>query len=364
MSEAKRTHKKKKSGYRKGMLAFFLTLCVVVGLLLVLLWQILARYETTTPRAALDGYFALLSSRNYDQIRLQADFTPSELNSWDDYFLFLNHTFGETPKNLSYRRMSSATGGAASGTASAAQCYAVYSGEEKLGEVALYPDETAPHRWRASAVTTLSAAYTLTAPGHAAVYVNELLLDPAAESVQQQPLEGFESLPEGQAGSVLLRYTVEPTLSAPVFSGTGPDGTPCELAVDDQNHTVSVAVSLSPETQAAYAAAIEAAAKSYATFVTDDNTLGNLQSHLYPNTDLAARMAGFYRGWYLDHEGYDFQNIAVQNIVSTSEDTFTGEITFDYLVYQKGKTHTFPTTYQMYFALYQDQWKLLELQVR
>ncbi len=350
----RKTTAPKKHRYAKAMLALFCIFCLVIAALLFLLWQGLARYETTTPRAAMDGYFSLLAEKQYAALQAQADFSPSAMDSWEDYYAFLHSRFGEKPGGFRYRRVA--------GTAEG-QHYAVYEGEEKRGELALYADKEAPHHWRVSAITDLQAPYTVTAPGHATVLANGQPLNAGAEGVTRELLAGFEALPE-EARPLLLHYPLEPSLQTPVFTATGPGGLPCDITTDSAAATALVTVPLEEEAAAEYTARLEAAAKSYATFVTDDNTLGDLQTYLYPGTELASRMAGFYRGWYLEHQGYDFQNMQIQSLTSTSTNTFSGEITFDYLVYQYGTTHSFPTRYLMYFALYEGNWRLLELQVR
>ncbi len=358
----------KRHGYRNGMLALFVVLCLVVGAVLVFVWQALEKYESTTPKAALDTYFLQLAAEDYGAIQAGADFAPSALNGWEDYYLCLQRTFGSEPSLLSYRRVAGESGDTPAVTlgqnAAGPQRYAIFNGEEELGKVLLYPEAGLPHGWRVSAVVEEGAAYTVTAPGHAAVVVNGVPLDPNGPNVQRTICTGFEALPDEELQPQNLVYTLEPTLVPPEFTATGPAAVACTVEVNRQNHSAAVTVPLTPNEQEEYTALIEAAAKSYATFVTNDGSLRDLQTHLYPGTDLAARMANFYGGWYLEHEGYDFANMAVENLVSTGLGTFSGEITFDYLVYKGGATHTFPTRYEMYFARYGEDWRLAELQAR
>ena len=361
-----KTPKKTKwHGYRRAMLALFVLLCIVVAVVLALLWRTLTEYEAHTPRAALDHYFLNLSEKEYSTIQQDADFVPTTLNSWEDYFAFLNTTFPKAPGEYTYRRMAGSTGSSAVQAAESGgitQYYAVYDGEQQVGEVLLHEDPNAAHGWRVSTPAQYLPGYTVTAPVHAQVYVDKHLLNPQGDNVSRLPVEAFSFLPKEQA-PVLLQYLVEPTLQQPVFTIEGPNGAPCEVDIDPEAHTVQATVVPSDAQQEEYAGYIEQAAISYASFVTDDNTLYELQTHLYPGTDLAQRMAGFYQGWYLEHEGFGFENMQVDHITSYSESVFAGEISFDYLIYQQGNVYTFPTRYHMLFTLQGERWLLLELQV-
>ncbi|MDL2254565.1 hypothetical protein LJC49_10980 [Ruminococcaceae bacterium OttesenSCG-928-I18] len=361
--------RKEGRGYRRAMLALFVLLCIFVAITLALLWRVLTNYEAHTPRAALDHYFSLLDSRDYDAIKQDADFTPSDWNTWDDYFAYLESTFGPSPGGFTYRRFSAPETLSSSGKDSApgdaqTQRYAVFDGEREIGQMLLYEDPDAAHGWRVSALPEYKEAYTVTAPGHAQVTVNNVPLDAEGEGVKRHPLDDFAAFPETSEAPVLLEYALEPTLHEPAFSATGPDGADCVVEIDETLHTVEVRVPLTGEQKEEYGGYMQAAAQSYASFVTDDNSLQELQSHLYPDTDLAFRMAGFNHDWYLEHEGFGFENIRMDNMVSCSETCFSGDIHFDYLIYQQGVVHTFPTSYHMSFTERDGQWLLLELQVR
>lgn len=359
------------SGFGKFLLVFALVLVLAVAGIWAYLWQVLVRFESTTPRAALDYYFAQLEAGDTEWLRAGADFTPDDLNSWDDYLRWVEEHFGgHSAAQLRYQQLAQAEG-------AGSQRYTVYSGEQALGEVMLHPDTDAEHGWAVSAEVTYLPGYTVTAPGDVAVLVNGHPLAQSGADTTTTPVAHFEALADRQMAPTVVEYKMAPTLYEPDFAADGPDGMQCEWTVDTENRSAQVQLVLDDAQQEACAQALEAAAKSYATYVTGDSSFADLRQHLYPDTALFANMAGFDSSWYIDHEAYVFEDVQVSGIRPAGAHAFSGDISFNYIVRQAGympgenvsytegySDHTFPSSYHMSFVQSGGVWLLLDLQVQ
>lgn len=348
---------RKTSWFAKGMLAYVLVLLVLIALVLYGLWNILEQYEKTTPRAALDAYFSNLSSQNYGTILKESGFTADEMNSEEDYIALLHSLFGEQPGRLTYRPMDSSS-------LAEGKLYAVYEGEEQLGELVLIPDQSNRYGYTVRANYDYQTPYTITAPGHVQVTVNGIVLAQDGPNAQITPLPTFESLPDASQIPYTVQYQTEPSLAVPEFAATA-GGLPCALAEDPaQPHHLRAEAVLSDEQLAEYSQLIENVSKVHANYVSEDASFGTLSGYLYPGTPFYERMATFYAGWYADHESFNFRDLEISNITSTSETTFTGDISFIYEIQQGTVLHEFPSAYHLSFAQYNGEWRLLDLQIK
>lgn len=352
----RRKPRKKSSKYFSGIISLIIVLTVAILVILFILWQVLENYESKTPRAAMDAYFTQIAAGEFEEIKEDSGFTPTSMNSWDDYIGFLQGRYGNLSEDREYRQVA---GGQAQ-----SRRYAVYQAGKKIGEVELVASDTAKHGWIVRTPVEFMTGYTVYAPQHATIFVDEVEVTEDIAQISSTPVEGFEDLPDPTLVPLQMEYKLEPMLADPQITATGPDGVPCELTVEEETFTVYAQVVLSEEEREEFSQRIETVAKAYATFISEDNTLTNLVQHLYPNTPFNEKMRGFYAGWYVDHESYAFENLQITDITSCSETAFTGDIEFDYVVQQGANTHVFPSSYHLSFVKDGDNWLLVELQVQ
>lgn len=353
--DKRRNKKKKKNKFGLGLLVLIVALAIIIAIVLFALYKGLERFESTTPRAAIDDYFSLLAAEDYEQIKADSQFTPDEFNSWEDYTTFLHEQFGDTPGGYQYRQVG---GGGEDGE----QTYAVYDGEERIGEVVITPSESARHGYTVRASLNYLDSYTVKAPGYVTVSVNGAELPREGEGVAVTPIDIFDELPEDQRPTT-IEYTLEPSLAEPAVVATDPNGVECTLTVDESARTMTVAVPVSEEQKAQWASQMEGAAKEYSLFISENGSWAAFNAYLYPGTQYATDVRSFQDVWYADHDSYAFNNMEVRNITPTSPTTFEGEIEFDFDVTFQGDVQTFHSHYRMAFAQHGDQWLLLNTQM-
>lgn len=343
---------KKKSKFWLGLIILIVALAVIIAIVLAVLYKSLENFETTTPRAAIDSYFTQLAAEDYEQIKADSEFTPDEFNSWEDYTAFLHEKFGDTPGGYRYRQIG---GGGEAG----AQTYAVYDGDERIGEVILTPSQTAEHGYSVRASLKYLDSYTVSALGHATVYVDGVELPKEGEGVTRTVNELFA---EYEDPPVTIEYTLAPSLAEPVVTVKGPEGEEGSLIVDEESRTMTAVLPVNEEQQAQWALRMEDAIKAYSLFISEDGSFAAFNQYLYPGTTYAANVQSFQAVWYADHDSYAFNNMEVRNIVATSPTTFEGEIEFDFDVGFQGSIKNYHSHYRMGFALYGDRWLLFNTQ--
>ena len=335
------------------MIALALVLALVIGVVLFLLYGALENYEKTTPRAAINGYFEALAAGDYEDLKASSGFTPDEMNTWDNYFAQVKSRFTGVPAEYVYRKVVS--------TDTDLEHYAVYLGDEKLGEVVLRPDKTAEHGYTVSTAVDLLTPYTVRAPGHAVVQMNGADLLPSDPGVAVTEVPGFEELADPAQRPVVYEYTLQPTLAEPTFTAAAPGGNECTVQVDTTTRRVDVAVVPTPEQDALFRQRMQEAAEAYASFTTSDSPFSALAGYLVPGSTLRDSLSTYYAGWYLDHESTWVENLEITNLQSLSDTCFSGDISFIYNVQRNGEVHAFDANYHMNFVLQDGQWLLLSM---
>ncbi|MDR2909230.1 MAG: hypothetical protein LBU86_05060 [Oscillospiraceae bacterium] len=335
-------------------LIFFALACIcVVGVLLNRLWNALELYEESTPGAAIRGYVLAVKAGDFSDILKDSGFLPDPLNSNADYRSVVEGIFGAV-EDLQHRRTSAPPSGGW-------EQYAILDGEREVGTVWVSQSpEAEDGRYKVRCDFPLFEGVTVTVPQHLEVYLNGLPLTPENAVIEELPLPLFASLPEEER-PVRMRYTTGQTLYPQELSLKLPDGE-CILEEDVEapGHFTGREV-LSRETENAFAALIEEAAKAYAAYVTNDAEFSAVASFLLPGTEFYESLRTFDRSWYVPHTGYSIDKVAVTDIAAWSRDCFSGVIRFDYNIIA-GRVYPYPTAYSMPFVRVGGEWKLLYVQ--
>jgi hypothetical protein len=87
-------NKKHISKYWFVLLALVIVNAIVITFVLRWLYGTLVDFEATTPRRAIEGYFAELASGERDGLMRDAHFEPDGQSGWDDYFAQISERFG------------------------------------------------------------------------------------------------------------------------------------------------------------------------------------------------------------------------------------------------------------------------------
>lgn len=348
--------RKKRSKYPIVLLVLVLVNAILIALALRWLYATLLEFEAGTPATAIHRYFQRLHADDFEIINAESGFVPNSANTWEDYDAYLKRLYATVPQAPRHRKV-------AAQREDGGHTYALYDGDEKIAEVLLYDGAGQGGGWRVCAPVEYGAEYTVTAPAHATVTMNGIPLPPA--DAARAGIAAFDTLPDPALAPALLTYRVPVTLLPPTLAATDPWGNPCALEEQGSPHHLRAAVELAEERRAEYAGLIEAAARVYANYATNDATFEELAAHLYPESELYIRMRGYTDSqWYVDHDTPTFSDITVYGIVSHSETCFTGEIDFLYELTEEGRLHSFPSSYHMALVQVEGQWRLLDLKVQ
>ncbi len=343
----------KKHWFKITLLSITLILGVVIWGLLDTLWNNMAEYEANSEIGAVTEYFQHLEKEDYESILQASGFVFDEKNSKENYIQYLKDTFGSDFSDLRFAGRDGETSGE--------KVYRIYSGNTPLGSVRLIPTEGQKRKWNAVAEVKYADPMTVVAPAYIGVSANGTFLPNDGKSGEIHEdfsgLEQFISVPRKKT------YTLDGYLYAPEVSAVAPDGTECVKTVAEDG-TVHFTVPVAEKDKATFEVLMTDFSKLYANYITKDATFKMLKPKMLQGTEFYESVRTFYNGWYIDHTRYEFRDMEIFNIIRPDQNTFVGDIRFDYVVFRGTKEYKYPSAYRLSFCYSDGQWLLADLKIK
>jgi hypothetical protein len=191
--------------------------------------------------------------------------------------------------------------------------------------------------------------------------VNGVLQTPDQNSTETH--EDFTGLEEKIQVPTKVTYTLKKYLYAPEISAVASDGTVCTKTVED-NGSVKITVPVAEKDKATFEGLMTDFSKLYARYVSKDATFKMLKPKMVQGTDFYESVRTFYNGWYIDHTGYEFRDLTITDVIRPDENTFVGNIKFDYVVFRGKKEYVYPSAYRLSFYCSNGQWLLADMKIK
>ena len=343
----------KKHWFKITLLSLVAILTVVVWGLLDTLWNNMEEYEANSEIGAVTEYFQHLANDDYESILQTSGFVFNEKNSREDYIQYLKDIFGSDFSDLRFAGRD--------GDVAGEKVYRIYSGNTPLGSVRLIPTEGQKRNWNAVAEVKYADPMTVTAPSFVQVSANGKILTP--DIGLTAPHEDFVKLDQKIQVPTKETYTLKEYLYAPQLSAVAPDGTECVKTVAEDG-MVSFTVPVAEKDKATFEGLMTDFSKLYANYITKDATFKMLKPKMLQGTEFYESVRTFYNGWYIDHTRYEFRDMEISNIIRPDENTFVGDIKFDYLIFRGTKEYKYPSAYRLSFCYSDGQWLLADLKIK
>ena len=343
----------KKHWFKIALISLVAILTVVVWGLLDTLWNSMEEYEAKSEIGAVTEYFKNFEEGNYETAAQTSGFSFDEKNSKEDYIQYLKDTFGSDFSDLRFAGRD--------GDVDGEKLYRIYSGNTPLGSVRLIPTEDQKRNWKAVAEVKYADSMTVMAPSFVQVSANgEILTADIGLTVTH---EDFVKLEQKIQVPTKETYTLKDYLYAPELSASAPDGTECIKTVAEDG-TIHFTVPVAEKDKATFEGLMTDFSKLYANYITKDATFKMLKPKMLQGTEFYESVRTFYNGWYIDHTRYEFWDMEISDIIRPDENTFVGNIKFDYLIFRGTKEYKYPSAYRLAFCYSNGQWLLADMKIK
>ena len=341
-----------KKSRRKGRFSRFLffwtaALAVLVAVLLVQLWAALARYESTTPEAAVMQFLKTVQSADEQQLLEQSGFALSPYEKPGAYRDAVSASLEGIPADREQLRFAKQQKDGA--------CTVKVIAPDASVTLELIEKETGGWTVRPPVPETQSC--TILAPSHAAVTVNGQPL-PADQSTGSRTATGYEDLADAPQ---VLEYKLDGLLAAPEVAAVLEDGTACAVQAG-KDGAVEITAPVPAAQQQELTDFAWNAAHAYVRYVSRDAAFGEVDVYLHPDTPLRETVRTFDTYWYTDHNSATFANEELLATGSVSDTCCWVELKLEYLVDIGYREVTIPVHYRLYAAKLDGAWKLVSME--
>ena len=319
------------------------------------LWGFLEQYDRNSPDIIAKNAAAEIESGSHELL-LQSEelapdrfFTAEQKEEWLAAYL--------AGKRISSRKVPGEE-----------NCYQLSADGDDFAQITLEPDG-AENRYgmrpyRVSKVETSLETLpeiVIQAPADAVIKVNDVPLTAGDQTGENKAEQAYAGMPEGYALPGQVTYRLQNLAMLPEVSAVMEGGI-CSVVQQDTVFTVTAEAddTLRQEIETP---AMEAS-HLYARFITQDANRRDLTPYLLSGTEFYDKLAGFYNGWYIDHDSYEFGETTVDNFRMYSKDHLSCEVQFIYQVRRGSKIHEFPSSYTLYFIRTEEGWKISSIAAR
>lgn len=314
-----------------------------VGLGYLYIW--LQRYEKRSINGAMTNYMYAVQNHKWDRIYKDDTTYFTELNSQEGMQAYLLTLYGNVKAGgttFAWVETNEETG---------MRYYDVYYQGNKVGTLECVKPEGS-EEWKVRTVVT-GGTYTVDVIGRADFTVNGYDVEDSL------PSEGghIPWFAEGMGIDNLMpettRYTIENLVSPPVLSTTSSNDV---IVRDYSGNHFYIGPQADSESMEEFKETTQETAEAYSKFISEDGTLYNLLSYLYPNTNFYTAMKGFNNQYFSTHNSIEFLNMEIDEIMPFGDYAFFSTISFDFHVTSDTTERTSPTKYQIHYVKSNGQW--------
>ena len=333
--------------------------CAAILLMMRVLWDNMADYEASMPKYVAQEVDEILTARDFAAMYDHDDttlFAAEGKAAYVDYMQRL--TSGQ---EITSRESYSAN--------SDEKVYKIMAGEKKLGTYTLMKSgektEYGNDRWVLKEMRTSviePSAYRITAPESSSVYADGQLLD--AAFIVESGLEltsGY--LPEGFSHEKWCTYSVERCFSIPAFEVKDSKGRDQKFMPNAEGRLTAQLNSDDAEMKPLVEERVIKTARAFSQFTSDDCSSHTVLKFIKEDSKAENYIRGFDGGWFLDHRGFDYENMRTEEYTIHSETIFSCSVYFDYIIRYRKVTEVYPTAYTFFFEKVGDEWLMFDFTI-
>ena len=332
---------KKKNLFFSILSTVMLAILVLMAIFFLVFWNYLEAYEKSMPRYAVEQILAEYRQGDFSSAMERAGIAEETLSP-KQYAEYVRQTLGTLDEvTVAESKLNSGeTVCELRGSAGKGIRFTMEKTQNSVG--------FGFSAYRAVQEPIALRQYTIVAPADVTVEADGVPL----EGGESEFVEAYQGIRKDSLRPTRKRYTLE-QFERPEISLRGiPAG---EWNLSEKGTVLTVTRTASEEQRQEIEQLALEAARLCARYTSKDATFRELSAVLYQDTEYYDTTRGYSNYWVIDHDSYRFEQEKAENIVRYSDDHFSCEVSFDYVVYKDRSAEGYrPITkkYQAHYRLY------------
>jgi len=337
------------------VIILILGLTIIASTLLVILWSYLEKYESSTPQFYIHKFINNIKNDNIDIAMENAGVKKTEFFSTKEYKQYLSGVFASDFDYYTITRI---------GTENNKAIYEVAGKSNKNIKLEL----TKKGEKKQFGIDSYSIRHidipfksvSIYAPSHIKLECYGKPLSPNNSNPDSEAINSFNVMNDKSQAPKPVKYKLDGFLVQPEIEVKGIPKSEYTLSQDEDSISISTKPEISDKENVEELAVL--VSKTYAQFVSQDAKFSDFSKYLLKDTSYYDVIKTFSNTWYVAHDSFAFEDLAVKNTVSYSDVHFSTEVSFKYII-TKGKIkNTYQNNYRLSLIKQGNTYKIVNLE--
>ena len=354
------TQRKKMSKFWIAYITATTVLIMAVAGLLVFFWQVMGEYEESRPTSVVSQTLSVLNECDEEKIcdMMASNGTLSEFDRAADIEGIL--TAKISGKKLDYAEKRGEH-------SDEAPVYSIRADKDEIAILRLTKTENTDNRfgkWEAT-LEMATESIEILAPDTATVSINGIELSDEHVAERDIAVEELSRLPESVTQPKMKKYSVNGIHFLDGVTAVTEKGVTAEVLPGESNEEGALCYTVSftgdDSLKAEHEELIKKIATVYSNYVSIDATFAELNAYLVKGSELSRRLSTLPVNFYAIHDGWEIRNFETKNYLYYSEDCYSVNVVYDYVILRKGKEDTIKTDMTLVMVKLSGGWYVCDI---
>lgn len=335
-----------------------IVLSIIFFSLIALLWSYLEKYEQSTPQAYIKQVLSYIDDGDNSDLMKYLGVKETEFFTSSDYKKYLKQILPNDLEKVIITEIGTDESGKK-------QLYKLSSQQEKNNDeneiiLALTKHEDKSTYYTAEHINLKYQDFIINAPSHINIIIDDKKLS-EKQKINKNIIEGFSTINNKNLTPQINSYKITGLIKTPEIKLENIDKSEYDIIIKNNVATITTIPNAQLKQQIEQTAKL--ASKAYANFISHDGEFKEFTQYVLTDTSYYKTVCNFDNQWYVSHDKALFENAVTSNTIAYSDNCFSCEVSFDYVVIKNKIRRVYQTKYKIYFIKDGKNIKIVNLEV-
>lgn len=347
--------KRKNSSFFHVAMIVAILCVIIIAVVLSVLWSALEKYEKGTPESAIQLFLSYAMSGDSKTLMESVGISETEFFKAKDYQQYMHAQLGNNIEEIQVLELENGQEGTK---------YLLSKKGSQGIEITLSKkseEQGSFNEYNISQKVPPQSDCVIIAPGDFEIYVNDILLE-ERHQIQEISVSQFETVENADLVPKVKTYQINGLLNFPKITVKGKEAS--EYQAKREKNTVIINGYPKEDNQIKIKQIAETASIAYAKFISQDGQFQEYTQYVDKTSSYYKAIRNFDNSWYIPHDSVAVENMQMSDMIAYSEQCFSVDVQFDYVVIKGRIRRIYDTHYKLYFLLQNNQYQIVNLELK